>query len=334
MRLRMRNPIHATSNLVIHCPQNTPELRALGMQVALHMLMGRTKATIRVGISGWRYKPWRGIFYPKDLRQKDELQYASRHVQVIEINGTFYSLQNADSFLQWKSETPDDFLFAVKGSRFITHMIKLKDPQQAMANFLASGVLALGEKLGPILWQLSPNWHFQADRVESFLKFLPKTGEDAARIAADSDHRIKGRPWLDYKDVGTIRHAMEVRHPSFCCPEFIQMLRHYKVASVVSDSANRFPVINDVTADFVYVRLHGHETLYSGGYPDDLLIDWAGRLRAWNKGMQTEGQALVDPTHKLPKRQRDVFVFFDNDAKVDAPKDAARLMELLSESAN
>jgi uncharacterized protein YecE (DUF72 family) len=294
--------------------------------------MDSVRTTIRVGISGWRYKPWRGIFYPKGLRQKDELQYASRHVQVIEINGSFYSLQSPESYLQWKSETPEDFLFAVKGSRFITHMIKLKDPEQAMSNFLASGVLALEEKLGPILWQLSPNWHFHPERIESFLKALPTTGQEAAKLASGHDNRIKGNAWLQHKGVKTIRHAMEVRHPSFCSPEFIRLLRKYNVASVVSDSANRFPVVNDVTADFVYVRLHGHKELYSGGYPDPLLKEWARKLQAWSRGSQIPGISLVDPSHKLKKVRRDVFVFFDNDAKVDAPKDAARLISILNQN--
>jgi uncharacterized protein YecE (DUF72 family) len=289
---------------------------------------------VRVGISGWRYGPWREVFYPPDLRQKDELKYASRHVGIIEINGTFYSLQRPSSFLQWKEETPENFIFAVKGSRYITHMLKLNHPREGLANFFASGVLALGEKLGPILWQLPPNLGFHADKVEAFLQALPTSGEEAAEVGRRHDHRLKAEAWLNHDGVTRIRHAMEVRHESFCCPEFLALLRKYKVASVVSDSAQRFPVIEDVTSNFVYVRLHGHKHLYSGGYPLKLLKEWAARIKLWQSGKQAPGKTgLIDENHKLRKAKRDVFVFFDNDAKVDAPRDAVKLEKILKSQA-
>jgi len=278
-----------------------------------------------VGISGWRYAGWRGDFYPKGLRQRDELKFAAERMSAIEINGTFYSMQRSESFLQWREETPEGFVFAVKGSRFITHMLKLNNPRQGLANFFATGLLALGNKLGPILWQLPPNLSFNPEKVEAFLKELPRTGEAGTKLALEHDHRLKREPYLEHKDVDRIRHAMEVRHPSFLCEEFVDLLRKYNVASVVSDSAKRFPVIDDVTADFVYVRLHGHEQLYTGGYSDELLDWWAKRVKAWQRGGQVKAPHLVEPERKLEKTERDVFVFFDNDAKVDAPKDAMRL---------
>ncbi len=283
----------------------------------------------RVGISGWRYAGWRGDFYTEGLRQRDELKYASEQFSSIEINGTFYSMQRPESFLQWKAETPDGFVFSVKGSRFITHMLKLNNPEAGLANFFAQGVLALGQKLGPILWQLPPNLGFNAEKLEPFLAALPTTGAAASKLAAKHDHRLKVPPYLKHAGVGRIRHAMEIRHSTFCCPEFLALLRKYNVASVVSDSAKKFPIIDDVTADFVYVRLHGHEVLYSGGYSDELLAQWAARVKAWQQGRQLKAPNLVDPKFKLPKESRDVFIYFDNDAKVDAPKDAMKLEALL-----
>lgn len=284
---------------------------------------------IRIGISGWRYAGWRGDFYPEGLRQRDELRYAAERMSAIEINGTFYSMQRPESFIQWREETPPDFLFTVKGSRYITHMLKLNSPEAALGNFFAQGVLALGEKLGPILWQLPPGLGFHVDKLESFLKMLPHSGKEAVKVARQHDQRLKGDPWLKAGGIDTIRHAMEVRHSSFLCPEYAALLRKYKVASVVSDSAKKFPVLDDVTSDFVYVRLHGHEHLYSGGYGDELLRQWADRVCAWQGGGQEYGASFADPDYRLPKKRRDVFLFFDNDTKVDAPKDAMRLGEIL-----
>jgi len=287
--------------------------------------------TIRIGISGWRYGGWRGVFYPEKLPQRQELSYAAQRMSSIEINGTFYSMQRPSSFAEWKAQTPPDFLFSVKGSRYLTHMLKLNNPLPGLANFFAQGVLALGEKLGPILWQLPPGLAFHPEKLQNFLEVLPRTGEEAAELArAHHDHRLKGQPWLDWSGVGALRYAMEVRHSAFCCTEYINLLRQSNVASVVSDSAGRFPVIDDVTADFIYVRLHGHEHLYSGGYGDDLLRTWADRIRAWSSGEQIPTENITHPDSKLPRHPRDVFIYFDNDAKVDAPRDAMRLEELIA----
>jgi uncharacterized protein YecE (DUF72 family) len=239
-------------------------------------------------------------------------------------------MQRPESFIRWKQETPPGFLFTVKGSRYITHMLKLNNPENGLGNFFAQGVLALGEKLGPILWQLPPGLAFHPEKLEAFLSRLPLTGEEAAELArAHHDHRLKGEPWLDWAGVGRLQYAMEVRHQSFCCPEFVSMLRKYGVASVVSDSAQKFPVLDDVTADLVYVRLHGHAELYASAYPDDLLEWWAARVRAWSEGGQVHADKLGDAAYKVPRRKRDVYVFFDNDAKVDAPRDAMRLQDML-----
>lgn len=251
-------------------------------------------------------------------------------MSAIEINGTFYSMQRPESFVQWREETPSDFMFTVKGSRYITHMLKLNSPAPALGNFFAQGVLALGDKLGPILWQLPPGLGFHGKKLETFLKLLPHSGREAVKLARQHDHRLKGDPWRKAGGVERIRHAMEARHPSFLCPDYVALLRKYNVASVVSDSAKKLPVLDDVTADFVYVRLHGHEHLYSGGYGDELLRQWADRARAWQGGGQEYGASFADPDYHLRKTRRDVFIFFDNDAKVDAPKDAMRLRELLS----
>lgn len=198
---------------------------------------------IFIGISGWRYAGWRGVFYPAGLTQKSELCYAAERMGAIEINGTFYSQQRPTSFEQWRRDTPSDFVFSVKGSRYITHMLKLNKPAGGLANFFAQGVLALGEKLGPILWQLPPGLAFHREKVEAFLRELPRTGAEAAMLASQHDHRLKWEPWLKFDGVGQIRHCLEVRHPSFCCPEFVGLLRKYGVANVVSDSAGRFPVM-------------------------------------------------------------------------------------------
>jgi uncharacterized protein YecE (DUF72 family) len=281
---------------------------------------------IRIGISGWRYAPWRGKFYPDGLRQKDELSYAAGQFSSIEINGTFYSLQRPQSFCAWREATPKNFVFALKGPRFITHMKRLKDVKAPLANFFASGVLALGDKLGPILWQLPPNFRFDAERLAAFFTLLPRTMEEAARLAKHHDHKLKTRAWLKVDRAQPLRHALEIRHDSFRDPAFIALLRRHKIALVVADTVE-WPLLMDATADFVYVRLHGSEKLYVSGYDDRALGIWAGRLRAWANGGEAEGEH-VGPA--APKRKRDVFVYFDNDAKVRAPVDARSLTGKLS----
>jgi uncharacterized protein YecE (DUF72 family) len=282
---------------------------------------------VRIGISGWTYAPWRGVFYPEKLPHKRELGYASRVFSTIEINGSFYSLQTPKSFLRWREETPDDFIFAVKGSRYITHMRRLREIETPLANFFASGVLALGPKLGPILWQFAPNFSFKPELIENFFKLLPKTMDEAAALAGGHDLRMKGRAFLKPASRGRIRHAMEVRHASFVCEEFIALLRKYRVALVCADTVD-WPRLMDVTADFVYCRLHGSKELYASGYGAKALDAWADRVASWTRGGEAEGEHASKKA--APRRAgRDVFVYFDNDAKVRAPVDAKGLMRRL-----
>src|SRR5690606_10844916 len=223
----------------------------------------RRVRNIRIGISGWSYAGWRGVFYPSDLPRRRELEYASRKVSSIEINGSFYSLQRPTTYRRWYDETPPRFLFAIKGSRFISHMKKLKDVETPLANFFASGVLRLGNKLGPILWQLPPGLRFDPERVAGFLERLPRTTTDAAKLARRHDKRLAGRSWTRAESHRRIRYAFEVRHPSFLDPEFARLLRHHHAALVFADTAGLFPYAEEVTADFVYIRLHGYEQIYA-----------------------------------------------------------------------
>lgn len=266
---------------------------------------------MRVGISGWTYPPWRGVFYPTGLPQRRELEFASRRMTSIEVNGSFYALQKPESWQAWRTETPDGFVFAVKGGRFITHMKKLNDVEVPLANFLASGMLALGDKLGPFLWQLPPNLGFHAARIADFLDMLPRTTGEAARLAARHDDRMEGRAFTTTDAERPLRHAMEVRHASFETEEFLQILRDRDVAVVTADTAGKWPMFLEPTASLAYVRLHGDEELYVSGYDDEALDRWAARVAGW----RDEG--------------RDVVVYFDNDAKVRAPVDAMALMTRL-----
>ena len=282
---------------------------------------------IRIGISGWRYAGWRGVFYPKGLRQKDELSYAARAFRTIEINGTFYSLQRPEYFVTWRDATPDHFAFAVKGPRFITHMLKLTRSETPLANFFGNGLLALGDKLGPILWQFPPGFRFNADKLEAFFTRLPRDTQAAAKLARKHDHRIKGRAWLRTDIKRPLRYAMEIRHESFRCPKFIELLRRYNVALVVADTVE-WPLLFDVTSDFVYCRLHGSEQLYASGYESEALNVWAKRIVAWAQGRELDHD---DRAHHQPARRapRDVFIYFDNDAKVRAPFDAQALERIV-----
>jgi uncharacterized protein YecE (DUF72 family) len=281
---------------------------------------------VRIGISGWRYVPWRGVFYPEKLTQKKELAYASGIFRSIEINGTFYSLQRPEYFEAWAGETPDDFVFSVKGPKFITHVRRLTDVETPVANFLASGILRLGPKLGPILWQLPPNFRFEPEKLEAFLKILPHDTESAASLARGHDKFLKGRAAVKTDSKRPLRHAIEVRHSSFAVPEFIEMLRAYDVALVCADTVE-WPRMMDLTSDLMYCRLHGSEVLYASGYTDEALDQWAVRVAAWARGTEpADAERVVKSAGpKLPTR--DVFVYFDNDIKVRAPFDAQSLTE-------
>lgn len=288
------------------------------------------RARIHVGISGWRYAGWRGEFYPPKLKQADELSFASRAVQTIEINGSHYSLQSPDSFQAWHDATPPGFQFAVKGPRFLTHMLRFRGEktETGLANFLASGVFRLGAKLGPILWQFPPTYRFDPDAFEAVLNLLPADTDAAAALACRHDDKVK-QPEVDAGPNRRLRHAIEIRHESFVDPAFIKLLRRYRAAFVVSDAVADWPYAEDLSADFVYMRLHGPETLYGGSYSDEALDRWAARIDAWAHGREPADAERISPAPAPKRAARDVFCYFDNDQKVRAPFDAARLMARL-----
>jgi uncharacterized protein YecE (DUF72 family) len=265
-----------------------------------------------VGISGYDYKGWRGRFYPAQVPARRWLEYASRQFDSIELNGTFYSLKSPAVFERWAAEVPDDFTFAIKGGRFITHNLKLRNIEASLGNFLASGVLLLGEKTGPFLWQLPGTYRFEVDRLDGFMRQLPRDSREGEAVARQHDHRLRRGAWVDRAADVAYRHAFEVRHPTYFCQEFFDLLRAHRCAFVVADTAGKFPYAEEVTADFVYVRLHGSRELYASGYTDAELDAWAGKIDGWRRG------------------GRDVYVYFDNDAKVHAPFDALRLRERLA----
>ncbi|KYG63444.1 hypothetical protein AZI85_05285 [Bdellovibrio bacteriovorus] len=288
---------------------------------------------IRIGISGWLYPPWRKIFYPEDLPQKQELHYASRQVSSIEINGSFYSSQSPESYQKWFVTTPKDFVFSVKGPRYITHIRRLKDIEEPLANFFATGVLYLQEKLGAFLWQFPPNFLFDEERLENFFKLLPTTFSEAVKLSESSPRYGKRypRPFKSIKK--KLRHAIEVRHHSFENPAFIDLLRKYNIALVFADTAGTWPYMEDLTSDFVYLRLHGPEELYASGYDDATLRWWADRLKLWTEGKEPTN-ALSISDKPATERKRDAFVYFDNDIKVRAPFDAQSLMRMLGKKAS
>jgi uncharacterized protein YecE (DUF72 family) len=286
------------------------------------------KAEVRIGLSGWNYKGWRGKFYPKGLRQRDELAYAARCFNSLEVNATFYGQQGPETYARWVAETPADFIFAVKGSRYITHIRRLRDAAIPLANFFAAGVLALGPKLGPILWQLPPSFRFDAERLAAFFALLPADTDAALRLARRHDARFKGRVWLQRQPRRRLRHALEIRHESFVTPDFVRLLRAHHVALVCADTV-AWPMLMDLTSDFVYCRLHGSEELYASGYDERSLRRWAARITAWAQGREPEDAQRASDRPAPSRRRRDVFLYFDNDRKVRAPADARRLMALL-----
>ena len=286
-------------------------------------------STIHIGISGWRYEPWRGVFYPEDLTQDRELEYASRAVSSIEINGSFYSLQKPESYAAWYEATPPGFVFSCKGNRFITHTKRLKDIDGPVANVLASGVFNLREKLGPFLWQFPPNFKFDPERMEHFLSILPHDTDAGLELALGHEPRMEGKVALEVGKKRKLRHAVEIRHESFNDEEFIGMLRKYKVALVVADTARKWPYYEGVTADFMYLRLHGDEELYASGYTDEALDRWAERIKAWTTGSQPADAHLISSKAAPKRASRDLFCYFDNDIKVHAPFDAHKLIAKL-----
>lgn len=265
-----------------------------------------------VGISGWTFPGWRGTFYPKDLTQKKELEYASRQLSSIEINGTFYALQRPTSFQNWYSQTPENFQFSVKAPQFMTHVLRLKEIEEPLANFMASGVLCLKEKLGPILWQFPPFVMLKDDRFEKFLKMLPQDAKQAAKLAKKHGEKVKGRAWIKAEGNFPVRHAFEFRHKSFLNKDFIEILRAHNVAFVCAhEGGEKVPYTEEPTANFVYARLHGEGKKFAKGYPDREITAWAKRVKDWNK------QGI------------DTFIYFSNEAKVHSPKGAVKLMSAL-----
>lgn len=278
--------------------------------------------TIRTGIAGWVFAPWRGAFYPAGMPQKEELAYASAHMEAIEINATFRALQKPDSFRNWSSQTPKSFVFSIKGPQLITHIKRLKDIGAPLANFLASGPLGLGQKLGPIVWQLPPNLTYDADRMESFLALLPKTPAEAATLAGRHEDWMKEAA-TGADEVTAIRHAVEVRHQSFAVPDFVAQMRRHNAALVVADTT-AWPTL-DVTADFAYCRLQGAPG--RDGYDEADLDRWAKRIASWAEGRpMTDGALLAEPPEDRP---RDVFAIFVSTDKVHAPRNALALARRL-----
>lgn len=263
-------------------------------------------AAIRIGIGGWTYEPWRGLFYPKGLAHKKELEYASGKLTSIEINGTYYGSQKPESFARWREETPENFVFALKGPRFSTNRRILAEAGPSIERFFASGVAELREKLGPVNWQFAPTKKFVLADFEAFLKLLPASCEGQA-----------------------IRHTVEVRHESFKNPEFVALLRAYRVAAVLTDKQD-FPQIPDITAPFVYVRLQRALETVETGYAEDDLEIWAKRARIWAKGGVPEDLARVGEASKQLPVARDVFIYMINGFKPKAPAAAMALIERLA----
>ncbi len=273
-------------------------------------------ARIRVGTSGWMYPYWRGDFYPAGLVQRRELEYNAQHFDTVELNGSFYSLQRPSSYRKWAAETEkvcSDFVFAVKGSRYVTHMRRLRDVRSALANFYASGVLALGAHTGPFLWQLPERQEFDAALLAEFFDQLPRTMTEAAALAAEHDDKIADDRGLLEPLVGQpLLHALEPRHVSFESDECAALLAEHDIAAVTADTGGRFARLDADTAGFAYVRLHGPEGLYDSSYSPELLDEWAERLIARRDA------------------GRDVYVYFDNDGHCRAPWDALELAKRLA----
>lgn len=286
-------------------------------------------ARIRIGISGWRYAPWRGVFYPEGLARHRELEFASRALSSIEINGSFYSLQRPESWAAWYRATPKGFVFSVKGPRYITHIRRLRDIEAPLANFFASGIFNLKEKLGPILWQFPPSFRYDPELVERFFELLPPDIRAAQALARRREPRMKGRASLAIDRNRKLRHAMEVRHESFVDESFVALLRRHRVALVVADTAGKWPYREDVTSDFMYLRLHGDEEIYKSGYTARALDRWAARIHAWMRGAQPRDARRISAKAPPGRSSRDIYCYFDNDMKVKAPFDACSLARRL-----
>lgn len=283
---------------------------------------------IRVGFSGWTFAGWRKSFYPSNLVQKKELEFASQQVNSLEINGTFHSLQKPQSFENWYNQTPKDFIFSIKGGQYITHVLRAKECDDALANFFASGILGLGEKLGPILWQFPPNVMLKDQRFEKFLKLLPRDSKQASRLAKKHTSKLDGRSLTKAKGDFPIRHAFEFRHPSFANPEFLELLRKHNAAYVFSHTKEKSTYIEDLTADFVYVRMHGENDKWEKGHPKPILSTLKTKALAWKSGKKTDSKFLIAETTPLTQK-RDVFIYFSNEHKERAPFDAMKFLNMV-----
>jgi len=261
------------------------------------------RGKIRAGMGGWTFEPWDTSFYPEKLAKAKQLQYASRQVPTIEVNGTYYSSFKEPTFVKWANESPEGFVFSLKGNRFVTNRRVLGEAGESMMRFLESGVAALGDKLGPILWQFMPTKKFDPDDFEEFLKLLPEK-QDGVKL----------------------RHAVEVRNDSFVVPEFPALARKYKVAIVYADHA-KYPAIADVTGDFVYARLQTGKDENPDCYEPKRLDEWAERAKTWAEGKTPADLPRADPSSETPVKPRDVFVYFITEGKVRAPFGAMALMK-------
>ena len=267
---------------------------------------------VRIGTSGWTYPEWRGPIYPKGLVQRRELGYLAARFNTVEINGSFYSLRTPSSYQTWRAQVPSDFVFAVKGGRFLTHTKRLRDIEQPLANFLGSGVLALGEALGPILWQFPATLRFHPDVVASFFATLPATTGQAAQLAALADERLKQAPFTAVEADRPLRYAVEPRHASFDCPEFFDLCRRHRIAVVLSDSPRSWPKIDCRTTDFGYVRLHGGKQLYASSYTREDLAGWHRQMAEWRQRGEVDS----------------LYVYFDNTMAGHAFRNARALVKL------
>jgi uncharacterized protein YecE (DUF72 family) len=259
------------------------------------------KPRIRTGIGGWTFEPWRGTFYPADLPQRRELEYASRHLTAIEINGTFYRAQKPAVYARWREETPNGFVFSLKAPRYIAAHARLAEAGKAVARFVSGGLAEFGDRLGPILWQFPTSREFERDDFAAFLDQLP--------------HELEGTP---------LRHAIEVRNESFRCAEYIRLARARRVATVFTDSAE-YPSFADLTGDFVYARLMRSEASIETGYPAPALDAWAGRARLWADGAEPDDLPRVQPATAKQSAPRDVFLYFISAAKQRNPAAAIAL---------
>jgi uncharacterized protein YecE (DUF72 family) len=264
-----------------------------------------TSTRTKIGIGGWTFAPWRNNFYPKNLPQAQELAFASRQLTSIEINATFYRTQSADTFRRWADATPEDFVFSVKAHRVTTHRKVLAEARESVENFLGSGLLALGQRLGPVLWQFAPTKKFEAEDFAGFLDCLPR--------------RREGRD---------LRHVVEIRHESFCTEAFIDLLRRHEIAVCYTDSP-KFPAIADLCADFVYARLQKADAGHKAGYAPRELDRWAGRIRMWEEGGAPEDLPRIAADGTGRKAARDCFIYMIDGAKEKAPAAALALAERL-----